>query len=570
MSLNKQSEICQFVSGLASTINGSYTFNNNSMFSAFANSGYKDYLWRYVYREAQWLDGYVSDFHGPGSGIVSTRLCPAIMMGFARQIVGTSLSFKSANYAPDSKALDFVSHKWYPKSGLQNALRSLELYALALGTALIKINKTNGGEYWIEPCRLDQCYFSTDFRGAVREATFLIRSYVDTKDNADNFFLVERRFFQDGYKDDMITLNGEATPIRIKYSKPMVEFQVHRYHGMVSTNAMPAAANLRSGMGYSELPAWLQRKLASDYSAVRVNEPMPLPFSSALPLGVDILRNDGQDPTVPTLGFGFSEIKSIEPELIGYDFSFTKYLQDIYNGAGKIGLPKSLSMQRLNPNASQTDTFSGLDFSRYEFLDGQDPSKSSPTATQFQLRGLEWQGILDDFLRKIATKMGMAPKTLSSYLGPSNQQKTATEAHSDDDASIAVIEMKRSMLKPVVDRIIEEILNQNGMGANVECKFGSPALMDQDRLLDRISKEYESHFITLEEAIRELNPDDDEEQIKARVAAVKGEKDSESALNPFNPIQTPESQTTNGQPLTPMLPKTDEDGIIWEDNEDAD
>ncbi len=545
--------------GLALAINGSYTFNNNSIFVAFANSGYKDYLYRYVYREAQWIDGYVYDFHGGKNGLVSTRLAPCLLSGFARQIVGTSLSFREADASNDRKAFDFISHKWYPKSGLIGSLHSAAVYMLGFGTTMLKLNKADDGTYWVEAIRLDQCYFRTDFRGDVTDATFLIRSYVDTKNGENNFFLVERRFLKECVEDVPITLNGKEYIMKAVVSHPFREIQVHRFFGMVSTGQMPSAANMKSGVNWEELPDWLRRAIRKDYSSLRVNEPERLPFTDGLPLGCAVIRNDFQDPSVPTLGFGMSEIKNVESELLAYDFAFSKYLQDIYQGSGKIGIPKALSINSLTAamNGTASDAYQGLDFSRYEILEGQNPDTSKPIATQFALRALEWQSILDDILRKISTKLGMSPKTISSYLATGQSQKTATEVDSDDDASMALIEFKRAMMKPAVDRIIEEVLNQNGFGANVECVFGSPALMSKERLLARVKDMKESGFIDLRGALRMLFPEDDEEQIDLRIESIK----SEESFDPTQQVQAPQPPLdTNATGFGSGLPKTDEDG----------
>lgn len=517
--------------GLAYAINGSYTFNNNSLFVSFANAGYKDYLYRYVCREAQWLDGYVYDFHGASNGIISTRLAPCLMSGFARQIVGTDLSFKSADATKDRKAFDFISHKWYPKSNLIQALHSDCAFMLALGTSLLKLNKSDKGDWWVEAVRLDHCYFQTDFKGDVTDVTFLIRSYVDTKSTNRNYFLTERRFLKDMTEYAPVTVNGKDFMMPYVVQKPYRETQVHYYQGMVSTGQMPSAVNAKKGMNWEEIPAWLRTALRKDYSTLRVNEEFLLPFTEGLPLGVAVMRNDFQDPSVPSLSFGMSEIKNIESELLAYDFSFSKYLQDVYQGSGKVGLPRALSMTALSQSVpGQSSPFLGMDFSRYEILEGQDPSKSSPIVTQFALRAAEWQSVLDDLLRKIATKIGMAPKTISSYLSVGEGQKTATEIDSDDDASMALIEFKRAMMKPSVDRIIEEVLNQNGYSANIECVFGSPALMSKDRLLARVKDMKESGFIDLRNALQMLFPEEDSEQIDRRLQEAKAQ-DAENREN---------------------------------------
>jgi hypothetical protein len=554
--IDDYNRVSRTVSSLAAAVNGTYTYNSNSLFCAFANPGYRDYLYRYVYREAAWLDGFVYDFHNPRSGIISSRICPSILLGLARQIKGTSLSFKSSG-APDPKALDWISHRWSPKSNIDQTAQSAILYMLALGTSLVKINKTSSGLLWLEAVRFDQCYFESDFAGEVTEATFFIRRYVDTKDPDNNFFVVERRWLEDVNKEITYTLNGKIYKKTARCKDAMVSFQIHKFVGVSLNGTMPSASNARKGLNWTEIPQWLKDNLKKDYSALRFNEPQKLPFHEWI--GVEALRNDGQDPTVPTLGVGSSLILAIQPELIAYDFAFSKYLEAMYQGSGKVGIPKSLSMPT-NTEAGQalSDSYQGLDFSKYETVEGLDPTKQQPIVTQFALRAEEWHSILDNLLRKIATKIGMSPKVIASYLSVSNSQKTATEIDSEDDATIAYIESVRQNVAPAFNRMIEEVLNQNGMSANVEIKFGSPSLVSKDKIIDRVIKLKDSGLINLKEAIREVFPDEDETQIEIRLAEAEENQ----------PI-FPDVGGTYGQAPSPsqeakanLLPPTDEDGVI--------
>jgi exonuclease VII small subunit len=62
------------------------------------------------------------------------------------------------------------------------------------------------------------------------------------------------------------------------------------------------------------------------------------------------------------------------------------------------------------------------------------------------------------------------------------------------------------------------VLNYNKIPDNVEIKFATPSLVNQDRLLERTMKKYDAGFITLREAIATLNPDADEQQLDKLVS----------------------------------------------------
>lgn len=545
------------VSALADAINGSYTYNYNSLFCAFANPGYRDYLYRYIYREGQWLDGYVSSFHNSRSGIVSTRLANAIITGLARQISGSPLSYKPSDSTAGRDEIDYISHKWSPVSNIDSAKETATAYMLAFGTCLMKVNSSLDGTLWVDSVRMDQCYYQTDFRGRVCEATFFIRSYVDTQHKDMNYFLVEKRYFLTRRETEKTRLMGKSYSfVREDSPIPVSEIQVHVYNGMVNNNMMPQAANAKKGIDWCQIPRWLKDKIASDYSAVRVNEPRPLRFADSL--GVECVTN-GQDYSVPSLRVGVSILKNCESELIAYDYAFSKYLEAIYQGSGRVAIPKELSLS----DSKNGGAYTGLDKSIYEMLPGTDPQAVKPIVTQFELRAEEWKSIMDNILRTVATKIGMSPKVIASYLSVQLTQKTATEVGSDDDSSIAYIHSVQAKIKPHLDSIIELVLNQNGMPGNVECQFGESSLLDVDRVIERAKVLLEAHLIDTRGAMKMVFPDEDSEQIEKRLADAKAEKDASESFDPLKAVQAPDVGQEKG-------PLTDADGMVVEGSEDAD
>ena len=64
-------------------------------------------------------------------------------------------------------------------------------------------------------------------------------------------------------------------------------------------------------------------------------------------------------------------------------------------------------------------------------------------------------------------------------------------------------------------------MNYYGFSANVEVDFGTPSLVNKDRILDRTIKELENGLIDIDEAIRTLNPDMDEEALQGKIDRAK-------------------------------------------------
>jgi len=155
---------------------------------------------------------------------------------------------------------------------------------------------------------------------------------------------------------------------------------------------------------------------------------------------------------------------------------------------------------------------------------------------QLELRGDQWQAIMDDCIRNIATKWGMSPKVLSSYLLNSQTTMTATQIDSEDDISIAFINHERSYFREPINRLLESTLNFMGIATNISIDFASPSLINKDRIIDRQTKLLDSGLTTEEEAIREIYPDLEEEQIQKRIndAVAKREENAMNEINEMN------------------------------------
>lgn len=511
----------QIQNGLANAINDTFSYASNSLFMGVANTFYRDYMWRYVRPALSWLDGYVYNFHNALSGIISTRIGNSLITGITRSVLGEKLVFKLQDKQVDDATLNFTS-KWSDRTKFVPAMFVSVGYMLGAGTAVAKINTTSSGEAWCEAVRLDNCFYRTNFFGDIEDITFLVKSYTDTRPSMGsdkesvNYFLTEHRYIETCKKPEILKLtNGGFEVIHKLGDKiPMVEYKVYRCTGTSYTNTMPNALKA-VGLNWQELPNWLKDNLATDYFGVRINEPLQLPF---LNIGCELFRNQHQDLGFPNGAFGHSLLINIQTEMITYELACSYQIRDMYLGKGTIYQPKNLTIGDIGnlPNAINNSTIQGYGDEKVELLKGVDPDTQKAIVQQFELRANDWQIIKDDQIRNIATKWNMSPKMLASYL--TNESKTATEVDSDDDASLAFIEDTRSCIRPVINRLLETIMNFYGKSANVVCDFATPHLVNKDKQIERVEKLYNDGFIDLEEAIRQLNPDDSERMIQEKIA----------------------------------------------------
>lgn len=544
--------------GLAMAVNETYSYANSTLFCALIAGYYRDYAQRYIRPCAQWMDGYVPALHQSGNtGILSTHIASKLISGLSKQITGEKLVLKLTSEKNEEALNDLkFASKWANKNQIHKAVKNAIGFAFGLGTSLLKANRRLSGDIWWEPVRFDNCYYLADFTGEVKDAKFLIRTYTDTREKHNTqYYLVEHRYWKE-YKPEIkpVVLPDGLVQYQVIHKKgekvPVVEYNVHRAQSQSLNNQMAARLTSRSSVGWEEIPAEIRKMIKEDFAVIRIDEPQLLGFMN---LGVEALLNGEGDLSVPTgTNFGESMIFGIQDDLITYEVATSYLLRDMYNGKGTVFVPKSMSMGDISGgvatyvnapapasdefrsdgsnvnkiavptgtpfNPAQTDNpFMGLDGNRYERIPGMSPEDQSALVQQFEVRAAEWQLIKENCLKNIAVKWGMSPKILSSFLAQGTAQMTATQIDSEDDISIAFINLHRSYFKEPINRLMETTLNYYGKKANVEIDFASPSLINKDRLLDRVTKELEAGLIDMEEAIRTLNPDLEEEKLQEKI-----------------------------------------------------
>ena len=513
-----------FQTQLAQAINDTYSYSNNSLFYSIIPTYYRDYAIRYIRPACQWMDGYVPSIHNCVTGIISTRIASKLITGLTKQIVGEKLVFKLKDQK-DKKTgddtLQFVS-KWADKANITKAVYTAVGFALAIGTSYLKINKTASGELWWESVRMDNAFVLSSFRNEIRDATFVIRNYGDTRQEKSNqqFFLCEHRYWKEYDKAEMKKIIHEDGTITYKtiHAKgekvPMVEYRVHRINGTAQNNLMATTIG-SSSIKWDEIPKEIRKIIKSDYGAIRIDEPKPLGLAN---LGIFALLNGEQDLSVPTgASYGESMLVGIQDDLIAYELARSYEIRDMYLGKGTVYVPKALSMANVGVQAPAATVLGGIGDGAIEQVPGSNPDKDSIIVQQFNIRTAEWQTARENALKSIAVKWSMSPKILASFLTNGQAQMTATQVDSEDDMSIAFIYHTRAYFKHAINEALETTLNYEGKETNVTVEFASPSLVNKDRLLDRVIKARQEGLIDTEEAIRTLNPDLDEATLQTKI-----------------------------------------------------
>ena len=204
--------------------------------------------------------------------------------------------------------------------------------------------------------------------------------------------------------------------------------------------------------------------------------------------------------------------------MITYELAKSYQIRDMYLGKGTVYLPKNLSMNDVaNGVIGGDDTLNSMPQGAVESIGGVDPEEQKAIVQQFNIRAQEWQQIVENCLKNIAVKWGMSPKILANFLTQGQAAMTATQIDSEDDACIAFIAHTRSYFANPLNKLLKTTLAYYGYSANITLDFASPTLISKDRIINRAITKLQNGLIDLEDAIREINPDMDEEAIQAQI-----------------------------------------------------
>lgn len=528
----------------ASLITTVYT--SSDLFFAAAPLQYQPYYFRVVRKCQQFYDGFVPGFHGTNNGIFSSRIAAALCSGLAQKVVGGNVGFRAAAGSNDYETVSWVSHRWAKKVHFSTFSRQAVEYANAFGTSMIKLNRDSMGNFFPQACRMDDFTYSEDGSGNVQDAKTLIVAFAST-DKGDagqpadgkTYFLVEHRFFVGGVSQAYwYSASGQRYAFPVDERVPMVCYEVCAVP--VSYGYQQHILNSYTPASWESLPAEIKKSINERYGWIIVNKPMRLPFAAGC-LGAWVMKCGGYDGTAPNMPFGKSLLRDIFTELAEYDIYETFKNVDVHNGKGVVFTPKSQDMSDLAPATAvdvagrqitvppvaATGPFQQRADS-VQTLPG-DPDTMKPFANQFDLRADQWVTLKNDCLRSMATKLHMSPKVISASLAlvEGMGQKTATEIDSDDDSTIEWVTTQREIYSEPLNDMLECLLSSMGKVGNVEVKFGDVALKDKAKATETVVKQLQAHLISQADAIRELNPELDEEQIQAKIAACQAEKSAD-------------------------------------------
>lgn len=520
-----------FYGFLDTAINQTYSLSSSAVFYSLVNDHYKTYYNKIVRTCQEWLDGYVPSVHNTQNSIVSTRIASKIIAGCTRQCFGRGLVFTSGGKKTDKSALSFLTKYWVPKSKLQSKIKTLIGYTLPLGTAALKTNKDSNGDLWVEPVRLDYFYFTTNAKNEVVDIVCFIKAYKTTDNSQENYCLCEHRYYSKKQNLFDAKINGKDYVFSKNLEVPVVIYEVFKINSTSNNNTLAQFKNVQP-INYKSLPTEIKESIKNDYSVYKIGEETILPFQD---LGVDLFLNESADITQPNSPFGKPMLYDCIADFIEYDLEKSYSLRDLYNSKGIVGIPKTLTQSDFvgnseTPLENYKSALSSLDLPSFEYIPGLDPDKQAPIVVQHQIRAKEHEQKQNAILKSIATTIGLSPRVFASYLDNVYERRTAAQTKSEDDIVSEWINLHREDYIYGLNKLIDRVLRFYGKVGEVKVKFANEGLVNPERQLSLVQQKLGMNLIDIDDAIRELYPDLDEEQIKEKIDKAKEKKKQEEQL----------------------------------------
>lgn len=439
---------------------------------------------------------------GAADGVVNSGLKLNIGYSIKRTAVNIIKGDKVIFEGEDADC-KILSDKWSPSVGFDMFLESAIDYMLAGGTAIIKLNKDRRKRCIPTANIIDRFYATYDETGEIMHVIFL-NSFLYTEKFSESvsnsYWLVEERYYN---------RNG----------MPVVRYKVNIKSGTAGQEVLPNLYD--SGIPFEKLPETV-KKLVNAKGA-RLNKEILLPFRDGL--GCWTLRRTATNSCVPGLPMGDPLLYGALDLLWSADVVFGGSLTDVILGEGKILVPKrylnairqdfaDMKMQTQIGDQSLSDRILARsdmanDDDSFTYVATERDKDFPPQNIQFDIRSEQYRGMLELYLRQIATHCGFAPSSLFPFLADGSV-RTATEVTAEENLTRGTVESIHRIITPVLDRLVNEVLFQAYKDTGIEYKghvtiklsdyIGNPILRDQN-----IRENYAAGLVPEEVAVQRVN-----------------------------------------------------------------
>lgn len=383
-------------------LGGFYDFHVNNTFYLLAPEYYFSFYATYLRRCLTIYDGWCAGFHNDKTGLVPQRALQSIGRGLTNMLFAHGIDFSGSQ-----SAYQFAL-KWNKKSNFYNALMKSYEFAVAGGTSLLKINRSNK-ELFVSAHRIDTFFIDQDSTGKITSAEIFFDAIHNTNPSSgakEHFGICEKRYFNDD-------------------NQPCVKATIYRCSGNLQTSVSERLEGQKAQeVNWENLPFSVRQSVKKNYPSIFIGKEQYLPFSNSL--GLFVMKFTDTIPQIPNSPFGQPIGDTLFTESFQYD-------QIKYFEKNEVDLARARALvpedfwNKDDPDASQRN----LNERFYQKVSSINADNDKITPIQFLLRGNDIRTQKENILRDIAFKLNISSSSIASFLNEGAGAKTATEIISE-------------------------------------------------------------------------------------------------------------------------------------------
>ena len=427
--------------GFGDGLGNFFDFYVNNTFYLLAPDYYYSFYSIYLNRCMACYDGWVNGFHNKASGLVPQRLLQSVATGLTNMLFAHGIDFNG------ERNERIFAVDWAKKSKFYKAVKKAYKFAVAGGTSLLKLNRSNKDLY-ATAHRIDTFFADIDANGKVVG----VKVYFDAIHNTNksngstsHFGICEERYFN-------------------KDHKPCVRTSVYKANGNLQTSVQdrPESPNSQH-VPFASLPDKVRKYIVENYPGVIVDKEQYLPFPNSL--GCYLMRFTDDIPQIPNTQFG---------QPIG-DILFTEnfqYDQMKYFEKNEVDLARARALipeefwNKDDPdygNRALNERF----YQKISSINGDD---DKITQIQFNLRGNDIRLQKENIYKDIALKLNISASSVASFLSEGAGARTATEIIGERTKTDTWIDGQINLNAPEINELLRTVMYYYGRNA-VEIVF---------------------------------------------------------------------------------------------------
>lgn len=469
------------------SLGGFFDFYVNNTFYLLAPDYYYSFYAIYLNRCLACYDGWVNGWHNKASGLVPQRVLQSIARGLNNMLFAHGIDFSG-----EKGDYEFAT-KWAKKSKFYRTLKKAHLFAIAGGTSLLKLNRTNH-ELYATTHRIDTFFADIDASGKVVS----VRTYFDAVHNTNpsgnkqHYGICEERYF-----------NAEG--------KPCVRAAVYCASGTLQTEVQTRPRNLVERVKWENLPKNVKNYIRDHYPSIILDKEQYLPFPHSL--GCCLIKFTDDIPQIPNTPFG---------QPIG-DILFTEnfqYDQMKYFEKNEVDLARARAlipeeMWNKDDPAYGERALSERFYQRVASMNGDNDKIEK---IQFLLRGNDIRTQKENIYKDCAFKLNISASSVASFLSEGAGARTATEIVSERTKSDTWIDGQVNLNKPEIDDLLAEVMrfyNHEPVGIILKSENQSPFLETVKVLGDQLSVGNITPALYVRKVYKDLSLEQQNEEIRA-------------------------------------------------------